>query len=333
MPVDEFFEDGWMVDGVPLQTFAYNITTMGGSRMAPPPLRGTNVSVPFRPGSTWQPRIPDSRTVTLAMWIIGANTDGSIPEDRDLKFKFKRNWRELTKLLWKPKKELVLSKKIWIPETELVAANAPFVMYPEYQGYRQLTVEAKATFAGGLEPSMTGNARATFVVDLLLSDPYFYGAPVTHKFDISKTVNGGVSTVEGRHLKNLHILGDDATSKIMVKFHSDDGMLEPRFEWTDPNPTGAILSYDPAPFLGVHGYFGQAAVGTDQTKSQTTVVLDIDRFAAYNPPEAGDSYISGSVYTSGNRFWMELDPAGMFMNFNVGSGSGTAEITYRPAWL
>lgn len=333
MPVDEFFEEGWMIDGVPLQTYAYNITTLGGSRMAPPPLRGTNVNVPFRPGSTWQPRIPDSRTITLAMWVIGANKDGSIPEDRDLKFKFRQNWRELTKLLWRPKRELILTKKIWIPETELVAANAPFVMYPEYQGYRQLTVSAKATFAGGLEPTMTGNARATFMVDLLLSDPYFYGDPITHEFDVEKKVVGGESTFVGRYSKNLHILGDDATSKILIEFHSNRGMLEPRFSWNDPNPTGAVLSYDPNPFLGIHGFFGPIAENEDGSITRPSAHIDIDRFAAYYPPESNEDYVSGAVYTSGNRFWMELDPAGMQMTFSVGDGAGTASITYRPAWL
>lgn len=330
MAVDEFFEEGWMVDGIPLQTYAFNITTLGGSRMAPPPLRGTNVAVPFRPGSTWQPRIPDSRTITLAMWVIGAEKDGSIPENRDLQFKFKQNWRELTKLLWKPKKELTLSKKIWIPEVELVAANAPFVMYPEYQGYRQLTVEAKATFAGGLEPTMTGNARATFMVDLLLSDPYFYGDPITHSFDVTKELDGDYV---GRYAKNLHILGDDATSKIMIEFFSDTGMVEPLLSWNDPNPTGAVLSYDPSPFLGIHGYFGPPGGTIDEETAHREVTIDVDRFTAYYPPEDGTSYISGAVHTSGNRFWLELDPAGMNMTFTVGSGQGTADITYRPAWL
>jgi len=330
---EEFFEEGWTVDGVPLQTYAYNITTLGGSRMSPPPLRGTNINVPFRPGTTWQPRIPDSRTITLAMWVLGCNTDGSLPEDRDLQFKFKRNWRELTQLLWKPKRELTLSKKIWVPETELVQANAPFVMYPEYQGYRQLTVHAKATFVGGLEPEMTGNSRATFMVDLLLSDPYFYGDPITHNFDVKTTNIGSSKITTGRNYKSLHVLGDDATSKIFITFASEFGMTEPMLSWTDPNPTGAILSYDPSPYVGVHGYYGISTATSDRKNTPLGVVVDVDRFTAFVPPETGTSYLSGAVFTSGNRFWMELDPAGMDMTFSINSGEGTASIMYRPAWL
>ncbi len=149
----------WDVDGVSLQTFAKNISTLGGSRLGVPPLRGSNLQVRGRPGAIWQPKMADSRTETLAMWVRGTDDDGVTPTRSDRKFI--ANWRALQQLLWKPDGSQVSLTKRWNDGTGLKSATA--------------LVE----FAGGLEPSMMGPNGAKFTVDLLFADPYFYGAQVT----------------------------------------------------------------------------------------------------------------------------------------------------------
>lgn len=142
----------WTADGVSLQTFAQNITTLGG-RFSPPPMRGDDITVPYSPGQRWIAKTPDSRIIPLAMWVRGWNADGSRPTDTARKFD--ENWRTLRNLLWQPNRQIALKKKFWV-EGVLRSATA------------------LAQFEGGLEPTMKGRNGAKFVVDLKLADPYFY---------------------------------------------------------------------------------------------------------------------------------------------------------------
>lgn len=65
---DEF----WDVDGVSLQTLTQNLKSIGGDRMAPPPLRGDNPVVPGAPGSSFVAKMPGERTMTLEGWVTGS---------------------------------------------------------------------------------------------------------------------------------------------------------------------------------------------------------------------------------------------------------------------
>lgn len=203
----------WAVDGVSLQTFAYNITTWGGDRQAPPPARGDNITVPGEVGSIWSPKIPDSRTMTLAMWVQGATEDGTYPADASRIQQFEQNWSMLRKLLWDPYRQFTLTKQIVTP-AHLVADIA----FPA----STITVAAKAQFAGGLNPTMIGHGgAATFSVDLFLADPFFYGpevqAPVGFPFtvlgdarvhDIRAVVEaGGTLSNDTQHVSLTNTLG------------------------------------------------------------------------------------------------------------------------------
>lgn len=172
-------ETFWDVDGVSLQTYAFNITTLGGDRLAPPGLRGDNLVVPAAPGRRFMPKVVDSRTITLGMWVIGANEDGSVPSSSSAKFD--ENFRKLRRLLWTPNREVILTKRFYV------------------DGVLK-TASAKAQFAGGLSPSMNQRARAVFTVDLFLADPYFYGAEQV------QTLSTGSQTVS--------IDGDDMTRAV-----------------------------------------------------------------------------------------------------------------------
>lgn len=157
------FDTFWDVDGVSLQTYAYNIETWGstgtggGGRETPPPPRGSNVVVLGRLGQQYQPKVPDSRVITISMWVIGSNPDGTAPVDGNLRASFEHNFKTLRNLLMRPYKQFQLTKR-----------------FREYGSDAVVTATALAEFSTGLDVQMTGELRGIFTVDLLLADPYFY---------------------------------------------------------------------------------------------------------------------------------------------------------------
>lgn len=184
----------WDVDGVSLNTYARNIRTLGGDRVAPPPQRGDNPQVAFRPGRRFEPQIPDERVITLGMWVLPHDEDGD-PQPGNQRGAFNENWRTLTDLLYRPWRLFDLTKR-WFDDRAgtLHAATA------------------KATYAGGLSPDeMMGPHAARFTVDLLLADPYFYtveksatvsaGGKVIHPGQ-DRTVKMEVDLAAGARLTN-----------------------------------------------------------------------------------------------------------------------------------
>jgi len=149
----------WDIDGVSLQTYAYNIETWGGDRQSVPSLRGNDITIPYAAGSFWVPKIPDSRSISIAGWVVGATEDGDIPLDSNKREVFEANWNMLKRLMWTPHRQVKLTKR-----------------WKEYGSDEVLEATALAQFTGGLSPTMTGTSRATFVVQLQLADPFFYGA-------------------------------------------------------------------------------------------------------------------------------------------------------------
>lgn len=177
-------ETFWAVDGVSLQTMAFNISTLGGDRLSPPPIRGENLLVPASVGRRWMPKMVDQNVITLGMWVTGAKEDGSMPTTQSTLRQFTDNWRKLRALLWTPGRQVTLSKCFWV------------------NGVLK-TASALAQFSSGISPTMSGPARAAFTVDLTLADPYFYGP------EVITSLSTGTQTIT--------IAGDDTTRA--VKFH------------------------------------------------------------------------------------------------------------------
>lgn len=183
------FGETWAVDGVSLQTYAYNIVTWGASRQEPIKLKGGNTPIPFRAGSRWYKKSLDSRVISLAMWVIGANAAGQ----GNSRQQFEMNWRKLRRLLWTPDREIVLTKTFYDDVSNSF-----------------ITAKAKAQYVGGLSPDMNGQRRASFVVDLMLADPLFYDV-------VSKTirVNSVVGDVSDAVLTAF---GDYPTTRLSMEF-------------------------------------------------------------------------------------------------------------------
>lgn len=242
----------WEVDGYSLQTLAYNITTWGGDRQSPPPLRGDNVPVPHAVGSKWMPKIPDSNTITLAMWVIGAEEDGSVPRTGSRADTFRENWKMLRNLLWTPYREVTLTKRIRHPVSGL-----------------WVPVTAKAQYAGGLIPSMLGGSAAVFTVDLHLADPFFYGDEEVIEF------------TDAEDTQEFVTLGDSRTNNITILFNGQ--CTGPRI--TDANAGGLWTRYTPSIQQGAH-------VNLDVKNFKATYYPDTGSSyrVAGNVDNAGDHY-------------------------------------------
>src|SRR5712692_9521566 len=167
----------WTIDGTPLQTFAYNIATLGGSRFDLPPLRGSNMTFAYRPGQIWRPKIADARTMTLLMWVAGVdpNTRGA-PGPYGPQQSWADNWNMLRRLFWGPSRQVVL-ERLW----KLTVGGTPTLVAGT--AHAQL---GPSPLSSAL--AMTGPARADFAVDFVLADPFFYGTPIVTTVNAGSTV-------------------------------------------------------------------------------------------------------------------------------------------------
>lgn len=216
-------DTAWSIDGVPLSTFCWDIKTRGGSRAKPPPLRGADSTIPYAPGQLDGGRVPDARQVDLQMWITGAAQDGQVIDSGA----FDRNWRALVGLCWNPDRPVSLTKRFRDTDGQLVQATA------------------LARYADGLEPDMTGPARADFTVTFLLADPFYYR-------DWQSLLIPAPST------RTVTVPGDVATTRIVLRHDSQFTNLDVRnlttgsgFTHQGAAPAGAGVRIEVADFRAV----------------------------------------------------------------------------------
>lgn len=181
---DDTTDEAWAVGDVSLNTLAWNISSWGDGRRAVPKFRGSNITVPHRPGEVWRPKIADANVLTLGMWVRGCEADGTVTAER--RGQFNKNWQDLANLFWNPNAQLTLTRKTR-------QANGSI-----------RTDTALVEYAGGLEPSVEVPQGAKFTVDLKMADPYFYGASDSQQI----TTAGGTITN----------IGDDACRKLTLSF-------------------------------------------------------------------------------------------------------------------
>lgn len=158
----------WYYNGVPLQDShgAWNISTLGGSRMALPVYRGQNVAVPYRAGQSQTAKFPDARTVALTMWVDGqgfGGSGGSYPAS-DARLAWNTNWQQLRQMFFTR------------GTSGSVQGQLQRNWYVKQGGTATLvTSTAMAEIAGSMDLTMNSRTSSAFAVDLLLADPYFYG--------------------------------------------------------------------------------------------------------------------------------------------------------------
>jgi hypothetical protein len=154
----------WFWNGLALSQPYWNISTFGGSRSGVPVLRGQNYQVPYRAGQSQRPKYPDSRTISLTMWLDGSGSAAGWPST-DAHLAFNNNWQAIRQAFFARNAggsaQGQLTRNWWLTQN----------------GSNQLVQStAMAEIAGSMDLSMNGRTGAAFTADLLLADPYFYGA-------------------------------------------------------------------------------------------------------------------------------------------------------------
>lgn len=172
--------EAWYWNGLALNQPYWNITTYGGSRSGLPTLRGQNIEVPYRAGQAQRAKYPDSRTVSLTMWMDGSGSSAGWPA-ADPRLAFNDNWQQLRKAFFT--RGAAGSVQGQLQRNCFLTAGGPGLV----------TSTAMAEIAGSMDLAMNGRTGAAFTVDLLLADPYFYGAQRTQ----AVTTSGGTITANG----------------------------------------------------------------------------------------------------------------------------------------
>lgn len=86
------------VDGVRLDTYAYNIETLAG-RLMFPGVRGERPVVPGDDGSVFVPNQNfEDGSMTLSMWVRGADVDGLVPGGSSARAEFRKNLQRLSRI-------------------------------------------------------------------------------------------------------------------------------------------------------------------------------------------------------------------------------------------
>lgn len=275
-------EEYWEVDGVSLNQYCWAIKTIGGSRLAVPKLRGDNTLFPFRDGRSFRAKNADSRVITLAMWVAGVDPATDQPRVSNQDVQFNDNWKALQRLFWSPDEQLTLTRRWW------ENAGTPVLR----------TATAKCELAGTMDPTMTGRSRADFAVDLLLSDPYFYGPEISANLTTSgTTIVTNPGDIPVWSTINMTLNGE-LTSPVITNQTAEPDV------WMRINT--AVVD-DP-------------------------INISVGDFTVINTFD--DSNLTGSVTHSGFRAWMKLLPGNNTLKLtSTGVGTGDVDLTFQPAYL
>jgi hypothetical protein len=174
----------WQPQGgaqIPLQSpyGAWNVSTIGGSRFALPAFRGTNYETPYRGGQAWRSKMPDSKTLSLAMWVDGQGQQlptSAYPAANPL-------------LAWNNNLQQLRASLFMMGASGSVQGSLTRNWYLTQAGVNGLVqAVASAEMGGSVDLTMNGRLSAAFSVDFLLADPFFYGAAST-----TAVTTGGVA--------------------------------------------------------------------------------------------------------------------------------------------
>lgn len=222
------------------------------------------------------------------MWAAGIDQTTGNPA-ADQRLAWNNNWQQIRAMFWQRNalgsQQSVLTRRWYVTQ----------------QGTPQVVVgQANAEIAGTMEPTMTGRTRATFSVDLLLSDPYFYG--VQQSQTIPYNANTSVTNLgEG--------LVGEASGPFTLTFN---GPL------TNPTLTNTSLGIS-------------VSLGTTVAAGHN-VTLDTVAYTATTDTGAREDYL---VTHSGSRMWMTLDNGSNTLRLTSTNGgdTGNCVLTWKPPYL
>jgi hypothetical protein len=251
----------WFWNGMPLSTSYYNVSTFGGSRFGIPTNRGQDYAVPYRAGQLWRAKYPDERTVTLTMWTDSQMSANQSYPAADARRAFNDNWQALRAAFFTRGAQGGLQGQLqrnWY----LTQSGTPTMVESI----------AMAEIAGSMDPVMNGRTSAAFSVDLLLSDPYFYGVPARAQ---TVGVAGGTITALGEG-----VVGEGFASTVNA--------------FTVTISQACTVTNSTAGVSFTHSGAGVAS---------WPVVVDVLRYTATDA--AGNNVVGGLTHV-GSRMWMCL---------------------------
>lgn len=310
-------EEAWSINGVSVHRYGWSVTTVGGSRYDLPPRRGSNLAVAYRPGQIHRPKLPDQRTITLIMWMVGWDPDtgpaiGSALNTDDQRVQWNDNWDFLRRLVFPNyiTGQLCTLTRRWrltAPDFPLtrtgdsIMAGDPGTVTPGQS--RIVAASALAEMSGQMTPTMTGRTRSDFQLDFTLADPYFYGDPVTATIDRTAPVyvwNDGYDAA--------------GHSGLTVDFN---GPLV--------NPILTNLTTNPDSWIRVNM---DIAAGY-------TVSVNVGRFSALSHVTGQAGPVVNRIATVSNggaRLWVNLMPGANKLQLTANSGTGNAVLRFQPPY-
>lgn len=247
--------------------------------------------MPYRSGLQWRPKYANSRTVTLVMWTVGIDQASGNP-GTDQRLSWNDNWNTIRKAFWN--RGSGGSQQGTLVRQWFITQSSP----------QMVTASAMAEIAGSMEPTMTGRTRATFSVDLLLSDPYFYGAQQsqTLAYNTGTTVT---NLGEG-------VVGESFSSSVCGFTLKLNGPL------TSPTLTNSTA--------GVSVTYGA------NIASGHYVLLDVLNYTALSDTSVNNIQFVGHA---GSRMWMCLLPGNNTLALTSlnGGDTGTCQLVWNPPYL
>jgi hypothetical protein len=172
----------WTIDGVPLLTLAADVQRID-SALAPP-LRGGDRQYAFRPGAEFRPRVTDSRTITLGLWLLGQDGPGSTPAAYEVNYAGAE--RKLQRLLRPDAGRQFEISRTWTDDLGTHTATGHGI-------------------GDTIERKRSGRFSGRVTVDIFMADPFFYGDPVAVPLAV------GAATVVSN-------AGDDSTTAVVLDF-------------------------------------------------------------------------------------------------------------------
>lgn len=268
-----------------LSQYCWNVKTFGGTPRALGPLRGGDIQVAYTPGQLFRPKFPDSRTITLQMWVAGISptTNQPVAYNGTNHQQFSDNFQTLRHFFWTPSNQVQLTRLWSLTQNGVVTL---------------VSGTANCQIIGSMEPSMTGDSRADFNIDLALQDPYFYGVPQTANIPYNTN-----TTVQN--------LGDDVAGYSNFSITLNGPLDSPRL------------------YNSTNGVWLQINTLINSGDSWT---LDVGNYVATR--HSDNTIQTGLVSHSGNRRWMALNPGNntLILSGQL-SSSGTGSITFQPPYI
>lgn len=167
-------DDPSFTDSLSLHTLAWSVSTFGGARYKPVPRRGDDVILPGRNGRRYLKKYRDAQVLSLHMWMVPLNPDGTSDDSMTLEQKLHGNWQTILRTV-DVDGQFLLKKRWWENGSVHAAIGA-------------------AEFSSGMEPESSG-FRQEFDLEVLMADPYFYESfPLTDLGTGDLTVQGDSST-------------------------------------------------------------------------------------------------------------------------------------------